>query len=148
MKYIYILFLIVPCQLCLAYYHSLFQHQQYKIINFNKFSLQSTSGNVNNNNHDNTLKKKHSHKDRKLSKTLESINNSRNILSNNMLGKIEDDPLIPMVEKVVIAADMRKAASISALRVMKLTEVTQFMILIEGFNNRQNQAIALAIEVT
>ena len=26
-------------------------------------------------------------------------------------------------------------------------QVTQFMILVEGFNNRQNQAIALAIEV-
>ena len=60
---------------------------------------------------------------------------------------LADDPLVPLVETAVRAADMRKAASVSALRVTRLTETTQFIILIEGYNNRQNQAIANAIEV-
>jgi len=60
--------------------------------------------------------------------------------------KLEDDPMVPMVESMVKAADMRKAASVKVLRVFEMTEVTQFIILVEGYNNRQNQAIALAIE--
>jgi hypothetical protein len=60
---------------------------------------------------------------------------------------IAEDPLIPSVERIVMSADARKAASITALRVTHLTEVTQFMIIIEGFNARQNQAIASFIEV-
>ena len=60
---------------------------------------------------------------------------------------LQEDPLVPMVEVAVKAADMRKAASVVALRVAHLTDTTQFIILIEGFNNRQNQAIAIAIEV-
>ena len=38
-------------------------------------------------------------------------------------------------------------ASISAFRVFQLTEVTTFMVIVEGNSKPQNQAIALAIEV-
>eukprot|EP00597_Dinobryon_sp_UTEXLB2267_P008768 CAMPEP_0170097254 /NCGR_PEP_ID=MMETSP0019_2-20121128/29118_1 /TAXON_ID=98059 /ORGANISM="Dinobryon sp., Strain UTEXLB2267" /LENGTH=161 /DNA_ID=CAMNT_0010319493 /DNA_START=213 /DNA_END=698 /DNA_ORIENTATION=- len=51
-----------------------------------------------------------------------------------------------MIEKIVKAADKRKAASISAFRVFQLTEVTTFMVIVEGNSKPQNQAIALAIE--
>lgn len=59
---------------------------------------------------------------------------------------INDDPLIPFVETIVLAADNRKATSISALRVSHLTEITSFMVIIEGKSTPQNQAISLSIE--
>jgi ribosomal silencing factor RsfS len=52
-----------------------------------------------------------------------------------------------MVKQAAKSADMRKAASVTALRVGHLTEVTQFVILIEASNNRQLQALSDAIEV-
>ncbi|KAJ1431230.1 hypothetical protein B484DRAFT_448493 [Ochromonadaceae sp. CCMP2298] len=89
-------------------------------------------------------KKKLSNRDKTLSNMIDSITYSR--ARGEPMVSLADDPLVPMVEAIVKSADMRKAASIKVLRVFQLTEVTQFMILIEGYNNRQNQAIALAIE--
>lgn len=60
--------------------------------------------------------------------------------------KIIDDELYPFVETIVKAADKRKASSLSAHRITHLTEVTQFMILVEGRSAPQNQALSLSIE--
>ena len=60
---------------------------------------------------------------------------------------LSEDSLLPMVKAAVKSADDRKAASISAVRVSHLTEVTQFIVMIEGNNNRQIQAITDSIEV-
>jgi hypothetical protein len=60
---------------------------------------------------------------------------------------LTDDPLLPMVLQIAKSADLRKAASVNAMRVSHLTEVTQFVVLIEGSNNRQISAIADIVEV-
>lgn len=57
------------------------------------------------------------------------------------------DPLLPVVKQAAKSADMRKAASVTAVRVSHLTEVTQFVVLIEATNNRQLQALSDTIEV-
>ena len=59
-----------------------------------------------------------------------------------------EDPILPMVHSAAIAADTRKATSIAAMRVCHLTEITTFMIIIEGNSRPQNQAIASAVEET
>ena len=43
-----------------------------------------------------------------------------------------EDPLIPMINVIVNAADARKATSISAFRISSVTEITTFMVIIEG----------------
>lgn len=60
---------------------------------------------------------------------------------------LRDDTLIPLVETIALAAEKRKTNYIHVMRVFPLTEVTSFMLVIEGNNKPQNQAIALAIEV-
>lgn len=60
--------------------------------------------------------------------------------------KLKDDPLLPQVEAIVRAADSRKAGGITVLRVHHLTEITSFMIILEGNSKPQTQAIALSIE--
>eukprot|EP00594_Rhizosolenia_setigera_P009464 CAMPEP_0178967984 /NCGR_PEP_ID=MMETSP0789-20121207/17943_1 /TAXON_ID=3005 /ORGANISM="Rhizosolenia setigera, Strain CCMP 1694" /LENGTH=256 /DNA_ID=CAMNT_0020653745 /DNA_START=128 /DNA_END=898 /DNA_ORIENTATION=+ len=55
------------------------------------------------------------------------------------------DPLAPLVETIVKAADMRKAEDISAIRVSKLTAMTSFVVVLSGNSRPQNQAIAAAI---
>lgn len=59
---------------------------------------------------------------------------------------LKDDPLLPMVEEVIRAADKRKAKNIKAIRICHLTEVTTFMVICEGNSRPQNQAIANAVE--
>eukprot|EP01032_Pedospumella_encystans_P037068 gene37068-41981_t len=59
---------------------------------------------------------------------------------------VESDPLMPMVEFIAKVADERKASSIKAFRVAHLTEVTQFVLLIQGSNNRQISAITSSVE--
>jgi len=59
---------------------------------------------------------------------------------------LNDDPSVPMVKSIVRAADKRKAGYISAMRISHLTEVTTFMIVVEGNSRPQNQAIALSVE--
>ncbi len=61
---------------------------------------------------------------------------------------IRDDPLIPLIETIVTAADKRKANYMHVMRVSPLTEVTSFMVVLEGNSKPQNQAIALSIEVS
>eukprot|EP00596_Hydrurales_sp_CCMP1899_P010693 CAMPEP_0119042446 /NCGR_PEP_ID=MMETSP1177-20130426/15221_1 /TAXON_ID=2985 /ORGANISM="Ochromonas sp, Strain CCMP1899" /LENGTH=145 /DNA_ID=CAMNT_0007009249 /DNA_START=278 /DNA_END=715 /DNA_ORIENTATION=+ len=51
-----------------------------------------------------------------------------------------------MVNVIVNAADARKATSISAFRISSVTEITTFMVIVEGNSRPQNQAIALAVE--
>jgi hypothetical protein len=85
-------------------------------------------------------------RDRTVLTNLEAMKFRRTNTFSNLV-PIAEDPLIRIVERIVMSADARKAASITALRVTHLTEVTQFMIIIEGFNARQNQAIASFIEV-
>ena len=43
-----------------------------------------------------------------------------------------EDPLIPMINVIVNAADARKATSISAFRISSVTEITTFMVIVEG----------------
>ena len=43
-----------------------------------------------------------------------------------------EDPLIPMINVIVNAADARKATSISAFRISSITEITTFMVIVEG----------------
>ena len=59
---------------------------------------------------------------------------------------LAEDPLVPLVEDIVRAADKRKAKNIKAIRIEHLTEITTFMIIIEGNSRPPNQAIANAIE--
>eukprot|EP01038_Epipyxis_sp_PR26KG_P012025 gene12025-16096_t len=85
-----------------------------------------------------------SNRDKQVSKWIESIEYDR--VKSKPPTTLMEDPLIPLVESIIIAADKRKAVEISAFRVFQLTEVTSFMILIEGNSKPQNQAIALSIE--
>ena len=59
---------------------------------------------------------------------------------------LSEDPLLPMVEDAIRAADKRKAKNIKAIRICHLTEVTTFMVICEGNSRPQNQAIANAVE--
>lgn len=61
---------------------------------------------------------------------------------------IRGDSLIPLIETIVTAADKRKANYMHVMRVSPLTEVTSFMVVLEGNSKPQNQAIALSIEVS
>lgn len=92
----------------------------------------------------NNLRKAPSKRDRQYARLLDLINYER--ADSESTVPIAEDPLVPSVITAVKAADARKAASIAAWRVVHLTEVTSFVVLIEGYNNRQNQAIAVAIE--
>ena len=56
------------------------------------------------------------------------------------------DPLAPLVQTIVKAADMRKATEIRAIRVSKLTATTSFVVVVSGNSRPQNQAIAAAIQ--
>lgn len=58
----------------------------------------------------------------------------------------ELDPLAPLVQTIVKAADMRKAEDIRAIRVSKLTATTSFVVILSGNSRPQNQAIAAAIK--
>lgn len=63
------------------------------------------------------------------------------------LPPMEQDPLYPVVKAIVVAGSSRKAGGITALRVTHLTEVTRFMVVLEGNSRPQTQAIANAVEV-
>ena len=52
---------------------------------------------------------------------------------------MEDDPLLPLVNTVIEAASTRKANSMSAFRISHITEITTFMVIIEGNSRPQNQ---------
>ena len=67
----------------------------------------------------------------------------RSTESNNL--PIEDDPLLPMVNTVIEAANMRKANSMSAFRISHITEITTFMVIIEGNSRPQNQVLIMTL---
>lgn len=52
---------------------------------------------------------------------------------------IDDDPLLPLVHTVIAAADKRKANYMSAFRISHMTEVTTFMVVVEGNSRPQLQ---------
>lgn len=81
-----------------------------------------------------------------LEQMLESVDYTRS--KNPPQIPLLQDPLLPMVNAIVVAADKRKAGAISAFRVSHMTEITTFMIVVEGNSRPQNQAIALAVEVS
>lgn len=60
-------------------------------------------------------------------------------------GQLESEPLLPVVECIVKAADMRKASDTVAYYVAPLTEVCSFVVLTNGRSRLQNDAIAAAI---
>lgn len=62
-----------------------------------------------------------------------------------MTGQLESDPLLPVVECIVKAADMRKASDSVAYYVAPLTEVCSFVVLTNGRSRLQNDAIAAAV---
>jgi hypothetical protein len=84
-------------------------------------------------------------RDRMLDGLLESVDFTRSKQPPQL--DINDDPLLPMVKTVALAADKRKAGVINSFRISHITEITTFMVIIEGNSRPQNQAIALAIEV-
>ena len=83
-------------------------------------------------------------RDRMLEGLLDSVDFTRSQLPPQI--DLSDDPLLPMVKAVALAADKRKAGVINAFRISHITEITTFMVIIEGNSRPQNQAIALAIE--
>ena len=60
---------------------------------------------------------------------------------------IEQDEIYPLIKTAVLAGNARKASGITAIRISHLTEITRFMVILEGTSRPQNQAIANAIEV-
>ena len=83
-------------------------------------------------------------RDRELGSILDSTNYER--ASSVPVTRIEDDENLPAVLTAVKAADMRKGGNIKAIRISHMTEVTTFMVIVEGNSKPQNQAIANAIE--
>ncbi len=91
-----------------------------------------------------SMSKKQTNRDKNLSKILEEVTYARPKITNSIA--IKDDPLYSMIETVVAAADNRKAGAITALRINHLTEITTFMVIVEGNSRPQISAIALSIE--
>mmetsp|Transcript_3131 Transcript_3131/g.3614 ORF Transcript_3131/g.3614 Transcript_3131/m.3614 type:complete len:235 (+) Transcript_3131:85-789(+) len=60
-------------------------------------------------------------------------------------GPPEDDDMAPLVRVITKAADMRKAESIIAMRISKVSTVASFVVICTGNSRPQNQAIAAAI---
>ncbi len=85
-------------------------------------------------------------KRRKMQQLATDINFQR--VSTEEVCDIRGDSLIPLIETIVTAADKRKANYMHVMRVSPLTEVTSFMVVLEGNSKPQNQAIALSIEVS
>jgi ribosome-associated protein len=88
--------------------------------------------------------KKMNKRDRNLEQILDSVEFVRH--DHSKIVPLNEDPMIPIVEAAVIAADNRKAKAIEAFRISHLTEITTFMVIVEGNSKPQNQAIASAIE--
>jgi ribosome-associated protein len=61
-------------------------------------------------------------------------------------GPPEDDELAPLIRTICKAADMRKAESVVAMRISKVTTVCGFVVICTGNSRPQNQAIAAAIQ--
>jgi hypothetical protein len=59
-----------------------------------------------------------------------------------------EDPLIPMINVIVNAADARKATSISAFRISSITEITTFMVIVEGTLDTKHEMISLTLHIS
>jgi ribosome-associated protein len=92
----------------------------------------------------NDVRKTPNQRDRKMQNILEAVDFSRKPVAPS--APLMEDPLIPMIDAIVNAADQRKATYMAAFRISSITEVTTFMVIIEGNSRPQNQAIALAVE--
>ena len=78
----------------------------------------------------NDVRKTENKRDRSLAGILESVEFIRRTLPPQI--PLMEDPLIPMINVIVNAADARKATSISAFRISSVTEITTFMVIVEG----------------
>jgi hypothetical protein len=105
-------------------------------------------------NNNDEIKSLSSNKNNLISK--EKLSTPKQILSkldyirtpNPLSIETKNHPLISELETIAIAADNRKAGNIHAMRVEEWTEVTTFIVIVEGNSKPQNQAIALSVEVT
>ena len=88
--------------------------------------------------------KKQNKRDKMIAALLEDTEFNR--LKESSARPLNEDPLVPMVENIIRAADKRKAKNMKAIRIEHLTEITTFMVIVEGNSRPQNQAIANAIE--
>uniref|UniRef100_A0A7S0VSN1 Ribosomal silencing factor RsfS n=1 Tax=Hemiselmis tepida TaxID=464990 RepID=A0A7S0VSN1_9CRYP len=61
-------------------------------------------------------------------------------------GPLEEDPSLPMIEDIIVAADERKGERIWAARVSHLTFTTSFFVNVEGTSRPMLQAIAANVE--
>lgn len=121
------------------------------LINSRRVSLnilQAISSKSNDNNGNNVksgnITKKLNKRDRSIDSIINQIDFARSRESE--LIPLSEDPSLPMIKTIIMAADKRKANYITAMRISHLTEVTTFMVVIEGTSRPQNQAIALSVE--
>ncbi len=54
---------------------------------------------------------------------------------------IEDHPLIPRVNSIILAANERKCEYIKAIRVDHITEISDFIIIMQSNNKPQSSVI-------
>ena len=79
-------------------------------------------------------------RDRDLANILDNTNYERGC--GVPMTQMEDDDNLPAVLTAAKAADLRKGGNIKAIRISHMTEVTTFMIIVEG--NSKPQIIAIA----
>mmetsp|Transcript_47141 Transcript_47141/g.60582 ORF Transcript_47141/g.60582 Transcript_47141/m.60582 type:complete len:379 (+) Transcript_47141:204-1340(+) len=65
---------------------------------------------------------------------------------NNFTKNINDDPLMNVINTIIINSYKRKAQDINVIRVSLITVMTEFMIMMNGFSRPQNDAIAKTIQ--
>ena len=78
---------------------------------------------------------------------IQNIDYKRQPDESEQLVPIIEDPLYHVVKTIVLAGNSRKANDISAIRISHLTEISRFMIILEGNSRPQNQAIANSVKV-
>ena len=87
-----------------------------------------------------------SKRDKKLDKVVMDINFNRNDMNRVSLLPLLEDPMYPMVKAAILAGNSRKSQDTKSFRVAHLTEVTTFMVILQGTSSPQNQAIARTVE--
>ena len=115
-------------------------HLLYSVVSFNVVRINSSKrprGLI--------LYEKITNRDKQLNRMFDAMQQARIQTPADTL--LINDPLLPKVESIAKTAELKKASSVRALRVGHLTAENQFMVIIEGTNNRQIQAIADSIEV-
>lgn len=84
-------------------------------------------------------------RDRMLADIIEKVDFKRPINGTVSITPLEEDPEYPMVKTAITAGSSRKALSITAMRISHMTEITDFMVILEGNSRPQNQAIGAHI---